>query len=221
MPSGGVGPHDVAVGVQGQQAVAVVSGLVARPVQAQDQGVRVGQQPAVFDAAGRAAHQVFQGRALGGLDAGQVQHARAQAIGPEHRRTRAAVNTGVLKKVLAPVQPDRLQLGQGGADGGGAHGFFGQIHPHPGDHLGAAVLPVHRAVHVDHDAFGIGQDGEIAYVGNGPGQLHQHRLGRLHQGAAGFLHASHVLGRDGLKAHGLPRLQAHAQTALPRLGDPG
>ena len=96
--------------------------------------------------------------------------------------------------MFAPVQPNGLQLGQCGADGGSADCFFGQIDAYPGNHPGAAVLPVDRAVHVHDDALGVGQDGEIPDVGNGPRQFGQHRPGRLHQWAAGFLHAAHVLG---------------------------
>jgi hypothetical protein len=52
--------------------------------------------------------------------------------------------------VLAPVQPHGLQLGQRRADGGGAHGAFGQVHAHARDAGGVRVVAVHRAVDIDH-----------------------------------------------------------------------
>ena len=124
MPRCRVGPHDVPISVQREQAVAVVAGLVTGPVQAQHQGMRGGQQPAVFNAAGRAAHQVFQGRALGGFDARQVQHAGAQAVRTKNRCPSAAVHAVVIEEMFSSVQPDWLQFGQGGADGSGAHRAF-------------------------------------------------------------------------------------------------
>ena len=221
LPRRRVGACDAAVGVEREQAVAVVTGLVARPVQPQGEGVRRSQQPAVFDAARRAAHQVLEGWAFGHFDTREVQHAGAQTVRPEHRCAGAAVDAGVVKKVLSAVQPDRLQLGQCRADGGGAHGAFGQVHAHAGNHVGTPIAAVYRAVHVDHDALGIGEDGEVADVAHGPHQLGQHRPRGLHQGLAFLLHPAHARCTDGIKTHALSGRQAPVLATRPAALQPG
>ena len=107
----------------------------ARPGQlsAQQQAVRPRQRQRVLDAACRLRHQVLEFGPLGGVDAGQVQHADATAIGAEQRRAGAAVHAGVVEEMFAAVQPDRLQFGQRGADGGGADAAFGQVDADAGD----------------------------------------------------------------------------------------
>jgi hypothetical protein len=84
------------------------------------------------------------------------------------------------KKVLAAVQPHRFLLGQRGADGGSADRAFRKIDPDSADVPRVAaggVGAVGQRTHVDHDAVGIGQDREIAGVGNGAGQAFDHRPG--------------------------------------------
>jgi hypothetical protein len=75
-----------------------------------------------------------------------------------------------LKKCSPRCKPNRLQLHQRSADGRRAHGRLRQVHADPGDHARAAVGAVDRAVHVNHDAPGIGQDREIPGAGDRPPQ---------------------------------------------------
>ena len=89
------------------------------------------------------------------------------------------------------------------------------VHTHPRDHIGAPILSVNRAMYIDHDALGIGQDGEITDVGNGPRQINQHGLCSLYQGSAGLLHSAHVLGRNRIKTNSLCRMKAHRKATLP------
>jgi hypothetical protein len=93
----------------------------AAPAGAGAQGQRV------LDAARRLRDQVLQLGPLRRVDAGQVQHADAGAVGAEQRRAGAAVAAGVLEEVFAAVQPHRLQFGQRGADGGGADAALRQV----------------------------------------------------------------------------------------------
>ena len=46
--------------------------------------------------------------------------------------------------------PDRGQLGQRRTNGGGADARFRQIDPDACNQVGAPVMPVNRAVHIDH-----------------------------------------------------------------------
>ena len=159
---------------------------VAGPVQAQQQLVRAAPAVSAFSMlrADCVTRCLRAGRSAT-FDAGQVEHAHAVAVGPEQRRAGAAVDAGVVEEMFAPVQPHRLQLGQRGADGGGAHGALRQVHPHAGDQVGPRVVPVDRAVDVDHHAAGVGEDGEVAGVGHGPRERLDHRRGGLQQRLVG------------------------------------
>ena len=114
-----------------------------------------------------------------------------------------------------------FQLPQCCTDRRGAHRTFGQVHTHTGNGIGPAILSVHGAVDIHHDALGVGQDGEIANVAHGPHQFGQHRSCSLHQRAAGFLHLAHARGADRIKAHALARFQSPGLAAFPAALQPG
>jgi copper(I)-binding protein len=60
LPRGRVGASDAAVGIHTHQPVAVVAQCAARPVQADEEGVRLLQHEGVLNAACRLGHQVFE-----------------------------------------------------------------------------------------------------------------------------------------------------------------
>ena len=215
-----VGAGDPAVGVQGEQAIGFAAQRVARPVQAQQQPVCLAAQQSVFDSLRGLTRQVLEFRALDGFNAGQIQHADAAAVGAEQRRTGATVDRGVGKEMLTPVQPDRLQFGQRGANGRGADAALGQVGADAGDVVGAAVGAVNGAAGVDDDPVGVGEDGKVTGVGDGMAELQQDRLCRLHQLLVRFGGAAHLLFRDAVKHNPFLRPQAQAQAALPRLLNP-
>ena len=88
--------------------------------------------------------------------------------------------------MFAPVQPHGLQVGQRGADGGGAHGALGEVDPDAGDVGCVRVVPVHRAIDIDHQAARVGEDGEVAGVRHGARERLDDRRGRAQQGLVGF-----------------------------------
>jgi len=215
-----IGRADVAVGIQGDQGIRVVAQRQARPVQAQQQLVRALQHQGILDAACRMGGQVTQLGPFGGFNAGEVQHADAAAVRAEQRRTGAAVDRGVVEEVFAAVQPDRVLLVQGGADGRGADAVLRQVDADACDDGGALVAAVDGAIDIDHHAGVVGQDGEVARIGKGPAQLLEDRARRLHQGVVGLGGLPHGLGRDGFEADAVGRPLALAQAALPRAGNP-
>ena len=87
--------------------------------------MRPGERERVLDAARRLHGKVRELRPLHGIDAGQVQHADTLAFRAEQGCAGAAVNAGVVEKMLAAVQPDRTQIGEHGADGSGSDGALG------------------------------------------------------------------------------------------------
>ena len=86
--------------------------------------VQLLEQQGIFHGPGRPRHQVAQLGPLRHIHTGQVQHAYALTMRVEQRRACAAVAAVVIKEVLAPVQPHRLQLSQRCSNGGGAHSRF-------------------------------------------------------------------------------------------------
>jgi hypothetical protein len=224
LPRGGVRAGDVAAGVDADQALGGLVGRVAGPGQVQPELAGGLHDQHVLDAAHRQGRQVPQLGPLHGLHAAQVEHADAVAPGPEERRAGAAVDAGVVEEVLAAVQPHRFLLGQRGADGGGADRAFRKIDPDPADVPRVAaggVGAVGQRAHVDHDAGGVGQDREIACVGNGAGQPGDHRPGGRDQRPVALGQFAH--GRRGhrVEAHPLLRAAAGLDAALPGAGDPG
>jgi hypothetical protein len=125
------------------------------------------------------------------------------------------------EEMLAAVQPDRLQLGEDGADGGRAHAVLGQVHADPGDEVSPAVGPVDRPVGVDHDAVLVGQHGEIAGAGQGPRQALQHRSRRQDQLPVLVDHAVPGLGRNQLETQLLVGQPAAGDAAAPGPFEPG
>jgi len=126
--------------------------------------------------------------------------------------------------MLAAVQPDRLLLGQRGADRAGADGALRQVDADAPDvaRIAARVVgAVGQHAEVDHDALGIGEHGEIAGVGDGARQAFDHRTRGRHQGAVALHHLALDAAAHGLEAHALLRLLAGLDAALPRAGDPG
>ncbi len=117
--------------------------------------------------------------------------------------------------MLAAVQPDRLQLGQRRAYGGGAHARFRQVGAYARDHVGAAVGAVYAAVDVDHHAGLVGQDGEVTGVGNRVPQPLQYGLGGLHQLVVGILVAPCFGGGQDVEGGGLLGALAAGQAAQP------
>jgi hypothetical protein len=212
---GAIGPGDVAIGVQADQTVAGFARDVARPVQTQQHLVRQCLQQRVFDAQRRLCDQVLERRPFDDVDAGQVQHAHAATVGAEQRGTGTAVGTGVVKEMFATVQPHRLQLGERGADGGGAHCAFGQVHTHPRDQVGQAVVVVDGAIDIDDHTLGIGEDGEVAAIGHGPGQRLDHRSGGLNQRPAGLERLARGARGHRLETHALSGVFSHRQAAPP------
>ena len=211
---------DVAVGVHTHQTVAVAAQRLAGPVQAQQETVGSGQRQRVFDAARRLRDQVLEGGLFDHVHAGEVEHAHALAVRSPDGRAGAAVDAGGVKEMFATVQPHRLQLGQRGPDGGGAHGALRQVHPHTRDVGCLRVVPVHRAVHVDHHAAGVGEDGEVARVGHGPRERLDHRRRGPQQRLVGVDGVAHHAVRDRVERDGLVRVEAHAQAATPGAVDP-
>ena len=220
LPRCGVGAQHLAVVVQRDQAIAFAAQCAAGPVQPHQPVVRARQQQRVFDRAGRSRHQVPQLGPLGHIHARQVQHAHAAPFGVEQGSACAAVGTVVIAKVFAPVQPHGGQLGQRRADGGGAHSGFRQVHPHPPDQLAARVVPVHRALHVDHHAACVGQHREVAHARNRAGELIQHRPRGLHQRMAFIGQLAQCLAADGVEDHLVPGVEPGGQAPLPRARDP-
>lgn len=208
LPCHAVGAADVAVGVQAEQRVCGAAQTVAGPVQAQQQLVPGGQHRRVFDLRGRLHHQVLELGALGHVHAGQVQHAHAAPLRVKQRCAGAGVVTVVEQKMLATVQPHRLQFGQRGADGGGADGALRQVGADARDQAGAQIAGVDRAAGVQHDTVGIGQDGKVAGVGDRFAQTLHDALGRLQKALIGILRLRPPRRTDDVKLHALVRPQA-------------
>jgi hypothetical protein len=124
-------------------------------------------------------------------------------------------------QIGAAGQPDRLQLGQRGADGGGADRALGQVHAHARDAGGLRVVAVHRAVDVDHQAARVGEDGEVAGVRHGARERLDHRRGGAQQRLVGLDCVAHGAGRHGVERDVVARLEAEFEAAAPRALDPG
>lgn len=78
-----VAARDMAVGIQGQQALAFLAQRAAGPVQVQQQRMGLGAQQPVLDGACAAQAQVQQFGAFRHVDARDVQHAQAAPIRAE------------------------------------------------------------------------------------------------------------------------------------------
>ena len=179
------------------------------------------QQQRVLDGAGRAVHQVAQLGPLGHVHTGQVEHADALALRVEQWGAGTAVAGVVVEEVLAPVQPHRLQLGQGCADGGGAHGRLRQVDAHAPDGMHPCVAVVDGALHVHRDAARIGEHREVVHAGDGTGEMGQHRPRRLQQMAVLLCHAAQHGGAHQVERHALAGRMPLRQAALPGAHDPG
>jgi hypothetical protein len=92
---------------------------------------------------------------------------------------------------------------------------------HPRDHVGTAVVAINRPVHIDDDAPGVGQDGEVAGASDRVSEFFEHRTCSLYQGLAGIGYPPHGLCRDGFEGDALFRSLATGQAAPPGSLDPG
>ena len=124
---------------------------------------------------------MFEFRALLGVDAGYIEHANTHTVRSKQRCARTAIDRGAVKKMLAPVQPDTLQFGQGGSNGGGTDAVLGQICAHAGDQMSARVSVVNGTPGMHHHAVRVGQNGEVAGVDNGAAEVFEHRFGCFNQ----------------------------------------
>ena len=83
------------------------------------------------------------------------------------------------------------------------------------------VVAVHRALHLDHHAACVGQQGEVVHARDGAGELRQHRPGGLQQRGVLVGRALHGGGADHIEGQWLRRLVPVGQATLPRAHDPG
>jgi hypothetical protein len=170
LPGRRVGARDMALRIDAQQPLGGLAARAAGPGQVQQQLAGLAHHQRVLDAARGQRGQVAQFGSLDHLHAGQVEHAGAFALRIEEWRARAAVDAGVVEEVFAAVQPYRLQLGQGGADGGGADGCALTGQPPRGRRRVRAarrgVAQVGQRSEVHDDAAGVGQHGEVTRIGD-------------------------------------------------------
>ena len=218
LPRGRIGAGDSAFGIDAQQAVTRFAFRRAGPRQMQQQFARVALHQRVLDAARRLRSQVPQFWPLGHLHAGEVEHADAVPLRPEERRASAAIDTGGVEEMFAAVQPDRLVLGQRRADGSGADRALRQVDADACDVPGVPVGCIGaagQAADVDDDAVGVGQDREIAGVGDGTRKAFDDGSRRGYQGVMLFGDAlCHSL-RNSIESDEVLRPLASVDATLP------
>ena len=157
---------------------------------------------------------------LWAVDAREVKHADAVALWPPNGCTSATVNRGVAEKMLATVQPNRSQLGQGSADGGGAYRLLGQVHTDTRNCFHPFVVAVDAAAHIQDHAFGVCQQSEKRGSCDGPAQAFDFGLRCLNKIALKVECAGNVCRRNRVKSHAVVRVQSIAEAATPAVGDP-
>ena len=108
--------------------------------------------------------------------------------------------------MLATVQPYRPQLGQGGADGGGADRLFGQVHADTRNRFHPFVMAVDAAAHIQDHALGVSQQCKKRSASDCAAQAFDFGLRSLNKIALKIECAGNVCRRHRIKSHAVVRV---------------